>query len=45
LFWIAAVLSSFLPAPDQLLVNAFATLLGYIIPGLALWKKSKKSNV
>jgi hypothetical protein len=45
LFWIAAVISSFLPDPDQLLVNAVATLFGYILPGLALWRKSKTSHV
>lgn len=41
LFWIAAIGASFLPAIDQLLINSIAIFIGYIIPGILLWKNYK----
>jgi hypothetical protein len=40
-FWLASVSAAFVPGPNQLLINAGATFIGYIIPGLLLWRKSK----
>lgn len=41
IFWLAGALCAVLPATEQLLVNAIATVLGYLVPGILLWKKSK----
>jgi uncharacterized membrane protein len=40
-FWLAAAICSQLGVENQLLVNALAIFLGYVIPGILLWKKSK----
>lgn len=40
-FWIGAFVCSFLNNADQLLLNSFVLIIGYIIPGLLLWKKFK----
>jgi hypothetical protein len=44
IFWISAIAASYMNEQDQLLLNAAATLFGYIIPGYALWRKSKKER-
>ncbi len=41
LFWIAALGASFVAPVTQLLINGIATFIGYIIPGLLLWKNYK----
>ncbi len=41
IFWAGGLICAFLGHGDQLLVNALATSIGYIIPGVMLWKKSK----
>lgn len=43
-FWIGGAVCVFVAVPEQLLVNAAATFIGYVIPGLMLWKKSKDSS-
>jgi len=46
IFWISSIACVFIINHHQLLVMAIATLLGYILPGILLWKKSKtQSNV
>lgn len=46
IFWVSSLLCIVFPGPDQLLINAIATLAGYIVPGILLWNKSKnESNV
>lgn len=45
IFWIAAAISSYLPGYTILLLNAGATFLGYIVPGILLWKNAQSSNV
>jgi hypothetical protein len=40
-FWIGGVVCSFIDTELVLLVNAGCILIGYIIPGVILWKKSK----
>jgi len=42
-FWLAAVLCPLLDGKMQLLVNALAIFIGYIIPGLLLRRKAKNS--
>jgi hypothetical protein len=42
IFWVAALCCIFVAVEEQLLVNAAAIALGYIIPGFMLWKKHKK---
>lgn len=42
-FWAGGLTCTFLNHGDQLLVNACATAIGYIIPGVMLWKKSKNN--
>ncbi|NOU48713.1 MAG: hypothetical protein HOO86_16865 [Bacteroidales bacterium] len=44
IFWISSLLCLVVPAPEQLLINAAATLTGYIIPGILLWKNSKSES-
>lgn len=44
-FWIAAGLSHYLPGHTILLLNAGATFLGYIVPGILLWKNAQTGNV
>lgn len=41
IFWISAIACFFFSGPEQLLIDAGATFLGYILPGIILWKKSK----
>lgn len=41
-FWAAAIACAFINGPEQLLINAGATFIGYIIPGIALWNNYKK---
>ncbi|MBW6481494.1 MAG: hypothetical protein K0B10_00395 [Vicingaceae bacterium] len=40
-FWITGILCVFVAVPEQLLIYAGAIFIGYVIPGLLLWKKSK----
>jgi membrane-associated HD superfamily phosphohydrolase len=40
-FWSAAVISPQISFENQLLVYAFVIFLGYIVPGILLWQKSK----
>lgn len=42
-FWISSIICTELNGPEQLLMNAVAIFIGYIIPGLLLWKKAKMS--
>lgn len=42
-FWLAALAAIFVTGPEQLLINAGATFVGYIIPGIALWNNYKKN--
>jgi hypothetical protein len=44
IFWISGLLCLLVPPPEQLLINAAATLTGYIIPGILLWKNSKRES-
>lgn len=45
-FWAAAIASNWIEPIDQLLLNAFATFLGYIVPGIMMRKqKRQESNV
>jgi hypothetical protein len=41
-FWLAAIATVFITGPEQLLINAGATFVGYIIPGIALYNNYKK---
>ena len=43
-FWAACILASFLSQENQLLLNAASTFLGYILPGLLLWKNYQKQE-
>lgn len=43
-FWISGLLCTQADHQNQLLINAAATFIGYVIPGFLLWKKSKKVN-
>ena len=40
-FWVSGIACIFFNGPEQLLIDAAATFLGYILPGIILWKKSK----
>lgn len=40
-FWISAVIACFVSPVEQLLVNGIATFIGYIIPGILLWRNYK----
>lgn len=42
IFWISAVICVQISDLNQLLVDAAAIALGYLIPGLILWRKAKK---
>ena len=41
LFWIAAIGASFVAPINQLLINGIAIFIGYIIPGILLWRNYK----
>lgn len=41
-FWLGAIAAVYLKGPEQLLINAGATFIGYIIPGIVLWNNYKK---
>lgn len=43
-FWIAALIAVFVKGPDSLLLNAAATFIGYIVPGVLLWRNYKKAS-
>ena len=43
IFWISAGICPYLIHTEQLIVNAIAILLGYIIPGIILWKKNQQN--
>jgi hypothetical protein len=43
-FWIAAFATTAVTPINQLLINAGATFLGYIIPGILLWKEYKREG-
>jgi hypothetical protein len=40
-FWACSLLSAYSSPASQLLVNAAATFVGYIIPGIMLWRNYK----
>ena len=45
-FWAAALTSCFFDPATQLLINGVATFIGYIIPGVILWRNFKaEANV
>jgi hypothetical protein len=44
IFWIAAFATTLVEPLNQLLINAIATFLGYIIPGMLLWKDYQKES-
>jgi len=44
-FWIASVSCIFVPNEMQLLINAGATALGYLIPAYLLYQRSKTTHV
>ncbi|HRG88849.1 MAG TPA: hypothetical protein PLW44_07515 [Chitinophagales bacterium] len=44
IFWLGAFVCTLTTPVNQLLVNAAATFLGYIMPGIMLWKDYKKEN-
>lgn len=41
-FWVSAAICPTLGESHQLLINAGAIFLGYIVPGMLLWNKNKK---
>jgi hypothetical protein len=43
-FWISALACIAVTGPEQLLINAGAVVLGYILPGTALWRKYKNQD-
>lgn len=43
IFWLCAGLCPFFTFTEQLIVNSCAILLGYIVPGIILWKKNKEN--
>ncbi|MCK9422764.1 MAG: hypothetical protein M0Q38_09205 [Bacteroidales bacterium] len=43
-FWITAAICPQTDVPNQLLINAFAIFIGYIIPGILLWKRYKETK-
>ncbi|MFA5420201.1 MAG: hypothetical protein WC341_17240 [Bacteroidales bacterium] len=43
-FWLAAALCPHMESQNQLLINALAIFMGYIIPGILLWRKYNKVN-
>ena len=44
IFWISSMGCMYFNGPEQLLIDAGATFLGYILPGIMLWRKSKKES-
>ena len=44
IFWIAAFGASFCQPATQLLINGIATFIGYIIPGVILWRNFKAES-
>lgn len=44
-FWVAAVVCAYIAGENQLLINAGAIVLGYLIPGFMLYYQSGKKNV
>lgn len=44
-FWIAAAACLFVSNQNQLLINAVATALGYLIPAWMLYQRSRKAHV
>lgn len=43
-FWLGAMLCLKVVDENQLLIQAAATFLGYIVPGILLWRAYKKEN-
>jgi hypothetical protein len=43
-FWIAAFTACFFEPATQLLINGIATFIGYIIPGVILWRNFKAES-
>lgn len=43
IFWMASLCSLFMAGPEQLLINAAGTFLGYVLPGISLWRNQKKN--
>lgn len=44
IFWISGIACFYFNGPEQLLIDACATFLGYILPGIILFKNSKKES-
>ena len=44
IFWIAAIVACFCAPATQLLINGIATFIGYIIPGVILWRNFKTAS-
>jgi hypothetical protein len=43
-FWISAIACLAVAYPEQLLINALAIFIGYILPGIAIWRKYKNQE-
>lgn len=41
-FWLCSGICPYISHTDQLLINAIAILVGYIVPGILIWNKNKK---
>lgn len=44
MFWIACIICIILSSPVNLLINAAAMMIGFLIPGISLWNKYKKEH-
>lgn len=44
-FWACAIFASMFSQKEALLVYAASIILGYLIPGFMLWKKTKAAHV
>lgn len=43
-FWVSCILCIFIDAPEDLLINAVAMIIGFFIPGIQLWRNYKKEK-
>lgn len=43
-FWVGALLCLKITGPNQLLIQAITTFLGYIVPGILLWRAYKNNS-
>lgn len=41
IFWVACIICVIISSPANLLINAAAMIIGFLIPGIQLWKKYK----